>query len=244
MLIPVSEDTRTERPERRPAALTAGLALILMAIAAAFSYGYAHGSLVVPGDAGATYRNLSSSGSLFAAELFGWVLILIADIAAAWALYLFFRPVQPRLALLGAWLRLVYAALLGVAVSNLLFVRNLALPSDTAAALGPDSLQALTTLHLDAFESIWSMGLIVFGGHLLIVGWLAWRSSGVLKAIGLSVGLAGIGYLAVHLCSAFLPQHDRLVAALTAGFVVPMTAGELGLAIWMLARGGRPSRTA
>jgi len=239
MLIQVSEDTQTER---RQAALTAGLALILMAIAAAFSYGYVHGSLVVSGDAGATYRNLSSSGSLFAAELFGWVLILIADVVAAWALYLFFRPVHPRIALLGAWLRLVYAALLGVAVSNLFFVRNLALPNDKA--LRPDSLQALTTLHLDAFESIWSMGLIVFGGHLLIVGWLAWRSSGVLKTIGLLVGLAGIGYLVVHFCSAFLPQYGRLVAALTAGFMVPMTAGELGMAIWMLCRGGRaPKKT-
>lgn len=70
--------------ELRKTALTAGISLIIMAIAAYFSYGYVHGSLVVQGDPSATLNNLRSSNMLFRAEIFGWLLILICDIVVAY----------------------------------------------------------------------------------------------------------------------------------------------------------------
>lgn len=42
-----------ERSDQRKSALTAGISLLIMTLASFFSYGYVHGSLVVPGDAGA-----------------------------------------------------------------------------------------------------------------------------------------------------------------------------------------------
>ncbi|MFC6647875.1 DUF4386 domain-containing protein [Paenibacillus rhizoplanae] len=94
-------------------ARTGGISLIVMAIAAAFSYGYIHGSVVVNGDAAATFARLQSSPSLFRAEILGWIVIIACDVVAAWALYQVLRPVHPGLSLLGAWLRLAYTAVLG-----------------------------------------------------------------------------------------------------------------------------------
>jgi len=65
---------------QRKSALAAGIALIVMALAAFFSYGYVHSSMVVQGDASATYNNIMSSNMLFKAGILGWLIILISDI--------------------------------------------------------------------------------------------------------------------------------------------------------------------
>lgn len=64
-------------------ARTGGISLIVMAVAAALSYGYIHGSLVIGGDNAATVSNLQASSLLFRAEILGWVLIIACDIIAA-----------------------------------------------------------------------------------------------------------------------------------------------------------------
>ena len=70
-----------------------------MALAAFFAYGFVHGSLVVQGDASATFHNIKSSNMLFKAEIFSWVIILITDIVVAWAFYIFLKPINKSLTL-------------------------------------------------------------------------------------------------------------------------------------------------
>ncbi|WP_309119621.1 DUF4386 domain-containing protein [Paenibacillus sp.] len=225
----------------RASALVAGISLLGMTIAAGFSYGYVHGNLVVPGDAGATYENIASSAPLFAAALFGWFVVLMLDIAVAWAFYVFLKPIRPRLALLGAWLRLMYAAILSVAIACLFVTSLLANGAVEPSAFPPEQLHALTNLSLEAFESIWSMGLIVFGAHLWVTGWLAYRSDRIPKLWSVLLLLASVGYAFVHFGNAFLPSLDRIVAVVEAAFMVPMIAGELGFGLWLLFKGGKPS---
>ncbi|MFC0214993.1 DUF4386 domain-containing protein [Paenibacillus chartarius] len=220
----------------KTAARTAGLALILMTLAASFSYGYVHGSLVVPGEAQATLQRLTASSMLFRAEIFGWLLILILDIVVAWAFYLFLKPIHHGLSLLAAWLRLSYASILGIAIMCLIMVSLLTNGSSAAASLfaAGRQLPGLAMLFLKAFESVWSVGLIVFGGHLLLVGCLALRSPAIPRIIGILLLAAGAGYVAVHLGRAFAPEYAALVTMLEYGFMLPMIAGELGFALWLL----------
>ncbi len=75
----------------RKSALVTGIALIIMAIVAALTYGYIHNLLVVPDDAETTVENIKSNGLLFRLEVFGWFFILLLDVIVAWALYLFFK---------------------------------------------------------------------------------------------------------------------------------------------------------
>ncbi|WP_416827938.1 DUF4386 domain-containing protein [Ectobacillus polymachus] len=221
---------------QRKSALIAGISLIIMTLAAFFSYGFVHGSLVVQGDASATFHNIKSSNMLFKAEILGWVIILITDIIVAWAFYIFLKPINKNLSLLGAWLRLTYATILGIAILNLIFVLLL---SKNTALLNIDQLQAHMMLFLEAFESIWSIGLIIFGGHLMIVGYLAFKSDKIPKAISTLLLLASIGYIVINLCNAFLSQYDAAISILKIVFTIPMIAGELGFGIWLLIRGGK-----
>lgn len=78
----------------RKYALFASTSLLVMAFIAFFSYGFVHGNLVIQGDASTTFHNIQTSNSLFKAEVFGWIIIFITDIVAAWALYFFLKPIH------------------------------------------------------------------------------------------------------------------------------------------------------
>ncbi|WP_163852856.1 DUF4386 domain-containing protein [Paenibacillus elgii] len=228
----------------RKSALTAGISLIIMALVSFFSYGFVHGSLVVKSDAGATFNNIVSSNSLFKAEIVGWVIILISDVVVAWALYIFLKPINKNLSLLGAWLRLTYSAILEMAILSLIVVLHLSGPGTYLASFQTEQIQSLTMLFLEAFESIWSIGLIVFGGHLLIIGYVALKSGSIPRVIGILLLLAAIGYIVIHLSKTFLPQYDGAIAILNLVFAIPMIAGELGFGIWLLLRGGKLPKSA
>ncbi|MDQ0199307.1 DUF4386 domain-containing protein [Neobacillus ginsengisoli] len=82
------------RTSERKYALSAGTALMVMTLAALFSYGLVLGRLVVEGDASATFHNIKSSIALFNAGIMGWLIILICDIVVAWSFYIFLKPLN------------------------------------------------------------------------------------------------------------------------------------------------------
>ncbi|MEK5282457.1 MULTISPECIES: DUF4386 domain-containing protein [Paenibacillus] len=224
---------------QRKSALTAGISLIIMTLASFFSYGFVHGTLVVQGDASATFINIVSSNNLFKGEILGWIIIMIADILVAWAFYVFLEPVNKNLSLLGAWLRLTYSAILAISILTLIFVLLLTGNTNGFSTLTIEQTQAFMMLFLDAFQFIWSMGLIVFGGHLLIVGYVALKSDVIPKVISILLLLASIGYIIIHLSKMFLPQYEAVITTLNFIFTIPMIVGELGFGIWLLLRGGK-----
>lgn len=220
----------------RTAAITSGIALIIMALVAGFSYGYVHNSLVVYGDVSTTYQNVTSSIMLFKAEMVGWIVVLILDVIVAWSFYIFLKPVNQALALLSSWLRLTYAAILGIAILNLLFVLLLV---NNASETG--ELQANVTLYLEAFEMIWSVGLIVFGVHLLVVGWVAFLSNSIPKIFSILLVIAAIGYIVIHLGKALLIEQS-IISTMEFIFNIPMIVGELGFGLWLLFKGGKVTK--
>ncbi|SES99261.1 DUF4386 domain-containing protein [Paenibacillus sp. NFR01] len=227
-------------PELRKYALTAGVALMLMTAAAAFAYGYAHASFIVQGDAEATFGNLLSHSNRFKAEIFGWMVIMVCDIVAAWACYLLMKPVHPQLSLLGAWLRLIYSGILGVAIAMLLLVlQTVNQRGDVASIFTDEQLAANAMLHMTAFDAVWSMGLIVFAGHLLILGVLTLRADRMPKWIGILLLLGALGYFLIHVVKLFFADAEGVAKILEIVFMIPMTAGEEGFGLWMLFRGGK-----
>ncbi|PGK46127.1 hypothetical protein CN907_03980 [Bacillus anthracis] len=216
----------------RKHALFAGSSLLFMAFIAFFSYGFVHGNLVVQENANTTFHNIQTSNSLFKAEIFGWIIIFITDIVAAWALYFFLKPIHTSLSLLATLLRLMYTAILGIAIFNLILV--LLLSKSTIA-----NPEAYTMLFLNAFAYIWSVGLIIFGLHLFVLGYVAFLSKHIPKCISLLLFIASIGYIVIHVMNTMFSQYDTVISIIQALFQLPMIAGELSLAIWLLLKGGK-----
>ena len=228
---------------QRKSAFIGGTFILIMALVSSFSYGFVHGKLVVPDDATTTFNNLMSSKNLFKAEIFGWLIILISDILVAWAFYIFLKSIDKSLSLLGAFLRLTYAGILGIAILNLLFVVLLTKNTDYLSLLNMEQLKAHVMLFFDAFELIWSIGLMIFGAHLMIVGYLAFKSDIIPKFISILLLLASVGYIVINLFKTFLPQFEGIIFILNIVFSIPMIGGELGLGIWLLFKGRKVNKS-
>jgi Domain of unknown function (DUF4386) len=223
----------------RKAALIAGLSIVAMAILAGFAYGFVIMSLVVPNDAVATAKNIRASEMLFRSASFCFLLVLICDILVAWALYIFFEPINKSLSLLTAWLRLVYAGILGTALLNFAIVLALVNGSSYLGVFEPQQVDAQMMLFINGFNGIWSMGLFVFGCYLLVLGYLAFTSGMVPKILGILLSLAGACYLLTNVANLLWPSYPDYKVTVEMILSLPMIVGELGFGLWLLFKGGK-----
>ncbi|MGB7877044.1 MAG: DUF4386 domain-containing protein, partial [Anaerolineales bacterium] len=168
----------------RTAAIVAGLGLLIMAILAPIAQFGVMQKLVMPGDAKATVENIMASAALFRTGIFIFLFVAILDVVVAWGLYTLLKPANKRLSLLAGWFRVVYAAIFAVALTNLLNVLQLLNGIDSLKAIELDHLYAQGMLSLNTFQSGWDIGLVIFGLHLLVVGYLAFKSGYVPKWLG------------------------------------------------------------
>ena len=160
----------------RTAAIVAGLALLIMAILAPIAQFGVLQKLVIPENAKATVESIMASAALFRTGIFIFLVVAILDVVVAWGLYTLLKPANKRLSLLAAWFRVVYAVIFAVALTNLLNVLQLLNGVDSLKAIELDQLYAQGMLSLSAFQSTWDIGLVIFGLHLLIIGYVAFQS--------------------------------------------------------------------
>lgn len=222
----------TNRTSLGTAALLAGIGLLVMAIAAPFAELYAYPQLVVPRNAAETVQNIIANKTLFTSAIFGYLIAFLCDVLVAWALYVFLKPVDENLSLLTAWFRLVYTVIALVALLNLVTVLELLDMSTGPTLFPPDQLQAQVMLALDTFRSHWYFGLLFFGVHLGLLGYLVFRSTYIPRILGILLVIAGLGYL-LNSLKPFLFPHINL------DFAEYTFYGELIFMLWLLIKGPR-----
>lgn len=229
----------TEKTSLRRAALIAGITIFIIAICAGFSVGVVDSRLIIDGDATATMNNIKKSISLFQAGIFSWLIILICDIVISWALYIFLKQIDSSLSLLGAWFRLAYSAILGIAILNLVFVTILMSRDYQLLSNQTDQLKSLLMLFVIAFHKMWSFGLIIFGVHLFIIGCLVMKSGFIPRILGILLLIASFSYMFIHIMHLFFTQYENTTRIFENILSLPMVLGELGLGIWMLVKGSK-----
>ncbi|MGP3962133.1 DUF4386 domain-containing protein [Nonomuraea sp. 3N208] len=213
------------QPIRR-AALIGGIALVALAVLAGLANFGVVENLVTEGDAQRTAQNIREAEMLFRYGVAGFLVAAILDVVVAWALLVFFTPVHEGVATLAAWLRAVYAGVFTVAIAQLAGVTPLLGVADTTGRLDADVLSKI-----NAFHDIWDAGLSLFGLHLALLGYLAYKSRYVPRWVGVLVLIAGLGYLVDSLGRLLVPGSSIEAAMFT--FV-----GEVVLMIWLLVKGG------
>jgi hypothetical protein len=213
------------------AALTAGAGLLVMA-ALAFLGTAGLNALVVDGDAGTTATNIAGHALLYRLSVGGFFIVAVLDVVVAWALYLLLRPVNRGVALLAAWLRMVYAAIFAATLTNLIAAVRLATDSSLRQGLGRQQAEGQTLALVDAFRDGWNLALVIFGIHLLVLGYLIVRATYMPVLLGVLVMIAAVGYLI-----------DGVASSLWMGYGVKLSAftfiGEVALMAWLLWRGVR-----
>jgi hypothetical protein len=215
----------------RRAAIVAGLGLLALSLLG-FSCFLAFERLVVEGDATLTARNIADHELQFRLVAAGFVIVAGLDVLVAWALYVLLRPVNPSIAVLSAWLRVAYAAVLAAASANLAAAVNLQTDADSQRMFGTRQLDAQVMLSVNQFSDGWDVALVIFGLHLLVLGYLLFGSTFVPKVIGILVAIASLGYLIDSFGALLSSSYDANVAGFT-------FAGELLLMVWLLWSGRR-----
>ena len=230
-VLPPAPSATTAARSVRIASTTAGAGILLMAVLAGFGNFAAVEGLVTPGDPGRTALAIAGSEGTFRLGIASMVLVAALDVVVAWALYRVFSPVSRSVSLLAAWFRLGYAAVLLVAVGHLIQALHL-LDGGYLTVFPVEQLQAQALLAITTFGDVWAAGLFLFGIHLGIIGYLAYRSGHVPRVLGVLLAVAGLGYVIDTLAVVLIPGPWTDVSMFT--FV-----GEFLLALWLLIQGSR-----
>lgn len=214
----------------RQAALIAGIGLLIMVATTPAAEFLVYPKLVVRGDPTQTAQNIIAHQGLFIAGIFGYLITFICDLLVAWALYVLLVPVNRALSVLTAWFRVVYAAIGIFALLKLVTAYRLLTTPDYLTVFGAAPLNAQVKLLLDSFRIEWSMSLVLFGIHLVLLGYLIYRSGYIPRIIGILLAIDGVAWMIGSVRPYLFPNAPL-------GFLFVAYFAELIFMLWLLIRG-------
>jgi len=222
----------TEIQSLRRAAFIAGFAVLIMALTVPVVEFYIFPTLIDYKSGEQTTNNIVSHLTLFSTAIFIHFTTVICDVVAAWALYIFLKPVNKNLALLTAWLRIVNAAFTITALFNLIQVLTIIRAKDNFTFIQSNQVYDYVLFYFNAFNLQWRFMLVFFGIYMNLLGYLVLKSEYIPKIIGILLIIAGLGYVIDDLKYFFYPNFDT-------GFLWLTYFGELVFMFWLLIKGSR-----
>ncbi len=214
----------------KQSAVIAGVGLLLMAVLGPVANFKIIQGLIDPGDVVKTVSNIVASEGLFRLGIVLFLIVALLDIIVAWALYIFLIPINKQLSLLTAWLRIIYATVLLVVLTNLIHVLIFLGGHEYLNIFSSEQLNGQVMLSLAFFNRGWEFGLIIFGFHLLLLGYLLSKAGYMRKILGILVIIASLGYIVDGLGKLISANYHLTISMYT--FI-----GEVVLMVWLLIRG-------
>lgn len=145
----------------------------------------------------------------------------------SWTLFEFFKNDNKKISFISFALRIIYTFILAIATYYLFANLKQGLDNETLLE------------NYNLFETIWTVGLIIFGGHLLAIGLLMKIHKKIPKILWLLTLIAGVAYIIVHLLKVIAPELNEFTQTLNNVLALPMALGEICLAIWLIIKGGK-----
>ena len=217
----------------------AGAGYLIIFATGIFSNFFVLESFTAAGDASQTAKNIIENETLFRVGFLSFFIMVIIDAALAWAFYILLKPANKNISLLAGWLRLINVSIFGIALLYLLNVLQLLSGADYLNSLEASQLYALVLLNLESFNSAWLIGLVFFGLHLLVLGYLIHKSGYIPKFIGVLLIIAAVGYLIDSFANFLLPNYFEFENIFALVVIIPGIIGELSFTFWLLIKGVR-----
>jgi hypothetical protein len=211
-----------------------GALYLLIFFIGPFAFFLGRTSVFVPGDPTATVDNLMASESMFRLGMVAETVIVFVEIVVSALLYVLFRPVSRPLSLAAAFARFAQSILQAVnlftAVPALLLLGG----AGYLSVFEPDHLRALVLLFFDANAFMIIVWGLIFGFHLLLLGYLVYRSGFLPRILGILLIIGAVGYLAQSYGHFLVPQYDDILSTVVIALSIP---GELAFTVWLLWKG-------
>lgn len=211
----------------RTAALIGGIALLVMAVLAAYANFGVMQTLIVQGDAQTTSENIIAASESFRLAIFSFLVVAVLDVIVAWSLFVILKSANRSLSFISAWFRIIYAVIFAFSVTKLFGVFQLLTSADASQG---NEVFTKAFNGINAFQTGWDIGLILFGLHLLLLGVIAFRFGTFPKWLGALLALAGFGYLVDSIGILVSPTYNLSIGEYT-------FFGELILIFWLLWKG-------
>ncbi len=206
-----------------------GGACWLMTILAGMFGMYVWDNLVVSGDAAQTATNILSNGAFFRAGTAATIISIGCYIGATLFAYELLKPVNRAVSRLAAFFSLVGCAVLAVSSLFELTPFSLLRGDRYLSVFTPEQLQAFSFMFLRLARQTYNIGMIFFGMHILLLGYLILKSYFLPRMVGALLMFGGLCYLT------FLAPP--LAASVSPYNFVPGGLAEITLALWLLVKG-------
>lgn len=211
-----------------------GLGYLVIFITAFFATGFVVEAMVVPGDPASTWTNFRGSEGLLSMAILSFVIMVLVDAVLAIPFYLLLKKVNRSLAMISSALRLVNASIFAVALMDLIsFLRLLGKPYQADEVFVLRQVDHLT----QSFDDTWMLGLIFFGIHLMIMGFLLIKSENFPSILGILIQLAGLVYVIDSVASFSLQNYSDYSSFFEMMVVIPSVIGEFSLCLYLLIKG-------
>ena len=213
----------------------AGVLYLLISVLAPFSILYIPSTLIVPGDAATTASNIMASEGLFRLGIVGDSVVILLEIALIAVLYQLLRPVNRTFALVATFARLAMTVVMAVNVFNSLGVLLLSSDAKYLTVFEPGQLHALVLLFLNLHDSGVYIWQVIFSFHLLVLGYLVFKSGFFPRILGILLMVACLGYL-MDSFGILFPISGAL-SIVSSVLLAVGVIGELSFTLWLLIKG-------
>lgn len=194
------------------------------------------GSLVVNGDAAATAHNILAHELLYRLALVADIIQLPCYIAVTALYYYLFKPVNRSIALIAVFLGLAGSAM--GAVNDFFSLAPLVILGGEHPAVAADQAQGLALTFLNVHTQASNIVMVAFGFHVILIGYLIFRSTFLPRFLGVWLAIAGVCYLTNSFASLLAPEF----AAHLSPYILLPGAVEIVLALWLLVMGVNAER--
>jgi hypothetical protein len=147
-------------------------------------------------------------------------------------LYVLIKPVSKTLALVVAFSRLAMTVIQGINLLNSFFALLLISGAGYLTVFEPGQLHALGMLFLNAHQSVVLIWGLAFALHLLVLGYLVYKSGYIPRFVGVLLVIASLCYLIQSFGNILLPNSEGKFALV--GF---LSIVEIALPLWLLIKG-------
>jgi len=227
------------QPSQRKAAIAAALAYLITFATVVYVNFAIHDRLIVENNAVETARNILAHERLFRIGIVGDLTYCLGIVIMLTALYVVLKPVSEGLALLAAFLRLVWVLMWLVMTLNLFDALRLIHGADYLRAIEPERLQALARLYLGTRFDYYYVGLLFGSVASTICGYLWFKSRYIPRALAVFGVVSSAWCVACTLAFYIFPTFDSIVNLWW--FDTPMGIFDIVTSVWLLVRGLRPA---
>ncbi|WP_417197422.1 DUF4386 domain-containing protein [Bizionia sp.] len=189
-------------------------------------------SLIDSNSTANTTTNFINNHSQLGRGLFGFVVMLLFDVLLIWSLFGITKAVSKKLSYVASFFRLLHALFFCAALFKLWEGYQI-----TADAVISSDLQVRVSELLLGFDTLWTIGLLFFGIHLIVLGYLTVKSIAIPKAIGILLVFSAIGYVIDGLAKLYLPNYMEHKDVFEMIVILPSVLGEFSFTIWLLIKG-------